>query len=198
MVETILEAAARVLRRESLAGYNTNRVAEVAGISVGSLYQYFPSKDALTAALIARSQQELAEGVEGLVAAARDWPLARTLDALVDAGLRRQFDEGNLAAALDYEEQRLPLRDVLLRTQTRVQAALAGLLRRHRNELTVTDADEAAEDVFIIVRALIDAAGHARVEPSVAKKRVRRAVLGYLTCASDGEPGQAVADGHRE
>jgi AcrR family transcriptional regulator len=43
-VQLILPAAARVLARESLAGFNTNRVAEVAGISVGSLYQYFPSK----------------------------------------------------------------------------------------------------------------------------------------------------------
>jgi AcrR family transcriptional regulator len=183
MVKTILEAAARVLQQESLAGYNTNRVAEVAGISVGSLYQYFPSKDALTAALIERSQQQLAEGVEALVAAARGRPLAETIDALVDAGLRRQFDEGNLGAALDYEELRLPIGDVLRRTQRRIQAALAGLLRQHQDELTVADVDEAAEDMFVIVRALIDAAGEARLDPQAAKRRVRRAVLGYLTCA---------------
>ena len=38
-VAAILQAATRVLSRESLAGFNTNRVAEVAGVSVGSLYQ---------------------------------------------------------------------------------------------------------------------------------------------------------------
>ena len=53
-VEALLTAAARVLERESLAGFNTNRVAEVAGVSVGSLYQYFPNKSALIAALIDR------------------------------------------------------------------------------------------------------------------------------------------------
>ncbi|MFN5165613.1 MAG: TetR/AcrR family transcriptional regulator, partial [Pseudomonadota bacterium] len=60
-VETILAAAARVLERESLAGFNTNRVAAVAGVSVGSLYQYFPNKSALIAALIDRQQTALAD-----------------------------------------------------------------------------------------------------------------------------------------
>ena len=46
-VQAILTAGARVLARESLAGFNTNRIAEVAGVSVGSLYQYFPNKAAL-------------------------------------------------------------------------------------------------------------------------------------------------------
>ena len=43
----ILEAAARVLEEDGPAGFNTNRVAERAGISVGSLYQYYPNKAAL-------------------------------------------------------------------------------------------------------------------------------------------------------
>ena len=44
-VAAILQGATRVLSRESLAGFNTNRVAEVAGVSVGSLYQYFEDKE---------------------------------------------------------------------------------------------------------------------------------------------------------
>jgi AcrR family transcriptional regulator len=47
MDELILEAAARVLEEDGPAGFNTNRVAERAGISVGSLYQYYPNKAAL-------------------------------------------------------------------------------------------------------------------------------------------------------
>jgi len=53
-VRTILEGAARVLEEQGLAGYTTNAVAERAGVSVGSVYQYFPGKEALTAALVAR------------------------------------------------------------------------------------------------------------------------------------------------
>ena len=47
MDQLILEAAARVLEEDGPAGFNTNRVADRAGISVGSLYQYYPNKAAL-------------------------------------------------------------------------------------------------------------------------------------------------------
>lgn len=51
-VDAILAAAARVLVKEGYDHASTNRIAEAAGVSVGSLYQYFPSKEALVAALL--------------------------------------------------------------------------------------------------------------------------------------------------
>lgn len=50
--DAILEAAARILRTEGPTHLTTNRIAEVAGVSVGSLYQYFPNKDAIVGRLI--------------------------------------------------------------------------------------------------------------------------------------------------
>lgn len=50
-VSQIKQAAAQVLRDQGRAGFNTNRVAEIAGVSIGTLYQYFPSKDVLLAEL---------------------------------------------------------------------------------------------------------------------------------------------------
>ena len=52
MIRSIIEAAQRVLRREGWSGFTTNRVAKTAGVSVGSLYQYFANKDDLAIALI--------------------------------------------------------------------------------------------------------------------------------------------------
>jgi AcrR family transcriptional regulator len=60
-VDALLEAAAQVLESEGLAGFNTNAVARRAGASIGSLYQYFPSKDALTLALLLDQQEERPE-----------------------------------------------------------------------------------------------------------------------------------------
>ena len=51
LVASILEATARVLRTEGARAASTNHVAKVAGVSVGSLYQYFPNKDSLILAL---------------------------------------------------------------------------------------------------------------------------------------------------
>ena len=53
-VDVILEAAAQVFERHGYAETTTDQVAERAGVSVGSVYQYFPSKDALLAALVKR------------------------------------------------------------------------------------------------------------------------------------------------
>jgi AcrR family transcriptional regulator len=50
-VEAVLEAVQRVLRREGAEAITTNRVAEAAGVSIGSLYQYFPDKQAIVLAL---------------------------------------------------------------------------------------------------------------------------------------------------
>jgi AcrR family transcriptional regulator len=49
MVDSIKEAATRILKEQGVEGFNTNAVAEKAGVSIGSLYQYFGSKEALIA-----------------------------------------------------------------------------------------------------------------------------------------------------
>jgi AcrR family transcriptional regulator len=59
MDEDLLEAAARVLAREGAARFTTNRVAEAAGVSVGSLYQYYPNKAALLLRLHERDADRL-------------------------------------------------------------------------------------------------------------------------------------------
>lgn len=50
-VEAIVQAGARILSDEGWAGFTTNRIAEVAGVSIGSLYQYFPDKLSLVDAI---------------------------------------------------------------------------------------------------------------------------------------------------
>jgi AcrR family transcriptional regulator len=58
-VDAILEATARILARRGWAGLNTNEVAEVAGVSIGSLYQYFPNKLSLIEAVRNRHFQDI-------------------------------------------------------------------------------------------------------------------------------------------
>lgn len=65
MVEALLEAATRVFVKEGYARSTTNRIAAAAGVSVGSLYQYFPSKDAIAVELLRRYRDELVALVAG-------------------------------------------------------------------------------------------------------------------------------------
>lgn len=64
-VEAILEASAELLASGGYAGTSTNRIAARAGVSVGSLYQYYPNKDAILTALLERH----AAGVERVIRA---------------------------------------------------------------------------------------------------------------------------------
>jgi AcrR family transcriptional regulator len=69
-VETLLDAAAQVLQEDGEAHFNTNRVAEAAGFSIGTLYQYFPNKGAIVAGLAARERVRIEAMVVKAVATA--------------------------------------------------------------------------------------------------------------------------------
>ena len=67
MVDNILEASIRVLKQHPYQKFTTNRVAEAAGISIGSLYQYFPNKQSILLELEIRAVNEMIENVEKLL-----------------------------------------------------------------------------------------------------------------------------------
>ena len=61
-----MDAAARVFEERGYAGANTNRIAERAGVSIGSLYQYFPNKESILAVLLEQHTEEVANAVEAI------------------------------------------------------------------------------------------------------------------------------------
>jgi AcrR family transcriptional regulator len=180
-VAVILEAATRVLARESLPGFNTNRVAEVAGVSIGTLYQYFPNKSALMAALIEREQDSLADAVQRAVEQSAGKSLQSAVAALVRVAIGHQFGQPLFASALDHEERRLPLTRLLQRSEQRIAGSLIALLSRHASELGVAATATTAQDCLVIARALVDAEALTATRPRAdLHRRVERALLGYL------------------
>lgn len=63
-VEAILDAVTKILKREGSQALTTNRIADVAGVSIGSLYQYFPDKRAIFIALHRRHIEQMDRLVE--------------------------------------------------------------------------------------------------------------------------------------
>src|SRR5215813_10517598 len=84
-VEALLDATARVLVREGYDRASTNRIAAKAGVSVGSLYQYFPNKEALVAALVARHNREMLQLIRDAMKRVASWDLPMALHELVKA-----------------------------------------------------------------------------------------------------------------
>ena len=182
MVEAIVEAAARILETRGLAGFNTNAVAERAGVSVGSLYQYFPSKEALIAALSNRERGLLAADIAAAARPAAALTLEGALRRLARAAIHRQLARPELARVLDFEEQRLVLDEADRRVTRDIAGEVAALLRTHRRRIRVTDLEEAAFDLIAMTRALIDgAAARGRIDSAILEGRIIRAALGYLT-----------------
>lgn len=99
LVEDILEAAIRVLSREGAARFTTARVAETAGVSVGSLYQYFPNKEAILFRLQTDEWQRTGELMHSILADASRPPLER-LQATVEAFFLSEWEEAALRVAL--------------------------------------------------------------------------------------------------
>lgn len=99
LVAAILEAAVRVLARDGAHRFTTARVAEAAGVSVGSLYQYFPNKQSILFRLQSDEWQQTGKMLEDILADTSLAPLDR-LRAAVLAFFRSECDEAELRVAL--------------------------------------------------------------------------------------------------
>ncbi len=96
----VLEAAAQVLSKEGAQRFTTARVAEKAGVSVGSLYQYFPNKAAILFRLQLDEWQQTTALLRAILEDGRSPPLDR-LRTLVHTFLRSECDEAEMRVALD-------------------------------------------------------------------------------------------------
>lgn len=100
LIAAVLEAAVQVLEKEGASRFTTARVAEKAGVSVGSLYQYFPNKAAILFRLQSDEWRQTAE-LWARILADTDRPALERLRALVHAFLRSECDEAKIRVALN-------------------------------------------------------------------------------------------------
>ena len=180
-VDAILEGAAHILERYGLEGYTTNAIAKRSGVSIGSLYQYFPAKDAITAALIERESAVIAQEVAQALQIKSFRP---ALSAFVDVAVRQQLKRPELARLLDFEQTRLSAVLPVSTDAMAVRQRVVDFLNQHINP-KITNPEIAAADMMSIISALTDAAGR-RKETNFAAlaKRIEGAVLGYLKATS--------------
>jgi AcrR family transcriptional regulator len=98
-VDALIEATARLLVREGFDRASTNRIAAEAGVSIGSLYQYYPSKEALVAAVIDRHNQELMQVVRVALAEVAVLPIEQAVRKLVAVAIdAHRIDPSSIAS----------------------------------------------------------------------------------------------------
>ena len=187
--ERILAAAAHVFAEHGYAAGTTNRIAERARVSIGSLYQYFPSKEALVAMLVERLHQRVLGIVSDKLVPHPITDLEREVRELVRSLVDVYGVNPELQRVLLEQAPRIGPLQVVQEIEARVEFLVQGVLsqslefERPRNLGLV---------VFIIIRALRSAVWAAVVErpeligtPELVEE-LSALVLGYLRLRAPG------------
>jgi AcrR family transcriptional regulator len=182
-VDAILEATARLLVKHGFDRTSTNLVAEAAGVSIGSLYQYFPSKEALVSALLDQHHAEMRAVLVSELERVRRLPLPDAVRAVIEAMLEAHAVDPALHRVLMEQVPKTGRpgrgdfdREILL--------VVKAYLHDRRAELGVGDVELTA---FLLV-VTVEAVTHAAVLHYPERLKDRRLtdeltamVLGYLT-----------------
>jgi AcrR family transcriptional regulator len=180
LIAAILEAAVQVLRTEGAMRFTTARVAERAGVSVGSLYQYFPNKAAILFRLQSDEWRETSERLRAILEDDATPPKER-LRRMVHAFVRSECDEAQVRIAL---HDAAPL----FRDAPEAEAARedGSNVIQHFIEMTISHVDAARR---AIVADLIEttlcrgASGFSEVERSDAEIEAYASAMSDMFCA---------------
>ncbi len=165
-VEAIVQAATQVLMTVGYDRASTNKIAKLAGVSIGSLYQYFPNKEALILEVARRHSKEMLDllGETSVTLAAAPIPVA--VRSFVRANLRAHAAHADLHRALLAHVMHLGV-EQFLDIQTR--ARQLAYLQVHRDKLLVKDLDAAT---YVLV-SIVEGVTHNAVfeDPELLKKQ---------------------------
>jgi AcrR family transcriptional regulator len=148
-MDAIVIAATRVLEREGAARLTTTRIAEVAGVSVGSLYQYFPHREAIVGAVIDGQLEAMLAAFRVLVTEQAQLPLETAITLVLRGLLDASRHHERLHAAL-YEEMAAARRTQRHACTLAAYGEIVAGVLAERTDVCVDDARTAA---YLIVHA---------------------------------------------
>jgi len=163
-VDAILEATARVLAEVGYERASTNRIARVAGVSIGSLYQYFPGKEALVAALVERHVDRVTTLLDHAFDRIEELPPRHAARALVTAVLSVQVIDADLHRLLVEQIPRVGRLQRVTHIERRFVERTRGYLQSHRRESTIRNPDVAAQLIIYALHGILF--GLARADPA--------------------------------
>jgi len=180
-VDAILDGAAQVLTRRGYEGATTNRIAEQAGVSVGSLYQYFPNKEAIVGALIERHEDARRQVFRSGVAAHADQPMTALVPSVIDALFAAHLVEPELHRVLHEQVPRVGRLARLRQSSRNARAVVEEVLRARAAEVAVADVTTTAfvmvETVEALIRRSIE---DGEVDAAAVRREAATLILRYL------------------
>ena len=158
-VDALIEATRRLLVREGFDKASTNRIAQEAGVSVGSLYQYYPGKEALVAAVIDRHNRDLMQVVRAALVEVAALPIEEAIRRLVTVAIDAHRIDPRLHRVLAEQIPRTGRLEKVATFNREYYALVKDYLANHRDEMRAVDLDLAA---FVCVTS-IEALTHTAV-----------------------------------
>jgi AcrR family transcriptional regulator len=189
-VDALIEATARVLVREGFDKASTNRIADVAGVSVGSLYQYYPGKEALVAAVIDRHNRDIMQVVRGALAEVASQPIEKAVRRLVAVAIEAHRIDPKLHRVLAEQIPRTGRLENVEAFNREIYALFRAYLESRSDELRMVDLGLAT----LVCVTSIEALAHTAVLHHPEKlsdeavgtlvDETTRLVVGYLQSSS--------------
>ena len=145
-------AATQILVTKGYTRTTTNQIAETAGVSVGSLYQYFPSKDAIAVELLRRNRERLSARIASRIAEVSEATFYGVVHALVSTLLEDDEIDIELRRILIERVVRTPARRDATGFEEGIEKLIATALRVYASRIGIHDCDIVA---FVLVRAVL-------------------------------------------
>ncbi|MFN0246155.1 MAG: TetR/AcrR family transcriptional regulator [Kofleriaceae bacterium] len=187
-MDSILEATARVLIEQGFDGLTTNGVAEAAGVSIGSLYQYFPNKEALVAAMIEHHLDTKNAITMSELQRVATLPFAQAVRVMIELTIENYRKQPELKRVLIEQVPRVGRMAKVAALHTGTQQIVAALFTARRSELSVRDPDTAAFIVISSIEAICQRAAlfqPARLRDPALVDEATMLVTRYLGLKSD-------------
>ncbi len=182
-VDAILEATARILVKEGYDHASTNKVAEAAGVSVGSLYQYFPSKEALVAALVEHHMSSMTELLQDKAVELAQEPVEVAVREVIRLMIEAHRIDPQLHRVLVEQVPRLGRLHRIEELQMHSRALIRAYLEARRAQIRPRDLDVAS---FLLAQ-VVESVTHGAVlhepellESDVLVKETTALVVRYL------------------
>ena len=170
-VDAILEAAARILMEVGYDKLNTNEVARRAGVSVGSLYQYFPNKQSLLAELHFRHATQTSAPIFSALRSSQGKPLRQVIQQIIQANVASHSEDPMLHKVISEESHKLPEQPWQLEMDREAVHLVKNFLIEHSDELHV----ESMELTIYLLTQIVETCIHSAV--SMAPKALKNGSL---------------------
>jgi AcrR family transcriptional regulator len=167
-VDAILDATARVLTSIGYDRASTNRIALAAGVSIGSLYQYFPSKEALVAALVERHTTEMSSLIRRKLAEVATAPVEVAVRTMIEALFDAHAVDPKLHKVLIEQVPRVGKLQKVADVECEVAALVESLLGARRRDLRRSKVEAVA---FVLCTAVEAVTHRAVIAELAAEKR---------------------------